>query len=110
MAWKHVFEKKRYHPKEDIIIDWENISINDTIYKRSHVTGWTVRWTEITQNIGGTQNIGSILAMKHIANAALQSYYITFDYGNKNVVALKGLTEASSGRLMEAIQASLGKV
>ena len=54
--------------------------------------------------------IGNAISSAAKQKEALQSYCVTFDYGDKQVVAVGGMTEAHAGRVMEVIEKALLRI
>jgi hypothetical protein len=94
----------------------DDISVNRTVYDRAHVASWTIRSIDprqvVTAAVGSPGYVAAASVGTAIGAAAArkqfeQSYSIGFDYGDKQVIAVGGMTEAQAARLMEAIEVAL---
>jgi hypothetical protein len=54
--------------------------------------------------------IGNAIANAAAQKEAQQSYCVTFDYGDKQIMAVRGMAEAQAMRVMEAIENALARV
>jgi hypothetical protein len=90
---------KNPHLYSDVIINIKpkTMIVNNTEYDRGHITGWTTRWTDAA---------GSDYELKK----AKHSYEITFDYGDRQILVVGGMTEAKANTIMNAILTSLSKI
>lgn len=95
------------------------ILINSARYSRPHVRSWAIRWMEPGGGsfvaVGSAPVVYGMAAGQAVRNsdaqkAAKQSYRITFDYGDQQVVAVGGMHETLASRVMEAIENSLPQV
>ena len=106
--------KKGPYLKCTICIQRDNITLNGAVYARAHVRSWTIRWTEGGGGSflaeGSSLEVGLVaLVSSEAQKLAKQSHRITFDYGEHQIVAVGGLTEAGAYRVMDAIRTALSR-
>src|SRR5664280_805449 len=96
-----------------IAIQRRQIHVNGTGYDRVHIKEWSTRWTEVgSAVIVGSYSYVAGAKIDHALKQreALQSYQITFDYGDRVIMAVGGLTQSTAARIMETIQGALDRL